>query len=161
MSDRLVKTIKSNLDKLYDQMNGHDINTVEVKTALCAACNKNKKVYTFATGVDSAHGDEWLYDVTALRYNKPKGDYIIRTVLVAESEWGCEREILNDFQKLMVARADVRVMVFDGTQKPRYRKFFKIFAKHIAKCEQSKQGDIWLFAAWMPKRWKFHRIVVK
>ena len=34
--------------------------------------------------------------------------------MVAESEWGPLREIEYDFQKLLLARAKVRVMVYDG-----------------------------------------------
>ena len=33
--------------------------------------------------------------------------------LVAEIEWGNSGDVWDDFQKLLVARADVRVMIFD------------------------------------------------
>ncbi|MCY4363216.1 MAG: hypothetical protein OXE42_13705 [Gammaproteobacteria bacterium] len=56
-------------------------------------------------------GGEWLYDVTWLKY---KGDFLKLSPMVAECEWGNIGAIKDDFEKLILARAAVRVMVFDG-----------------------------------------------
>ena len=158
MSDELVEYAKCNLARLYERKK-FTIDTKDVKKELCKACKETiDDVYTFATGLSPkyAYGAEWLFDVTGLLYDKD--NYISRTVLVAESEWGPELEILNDFEKLLLARADVRVMVFDGTKSPGYQEIFEKFETRINRCEQSEQGDIWFFAALMPNGWKFCRI---
>ena len=160
MNGELVEAVIGNLEELYQQMNGHRNNIRdELKTELCAACEMIDNVYTFAANVEIAYGGEWLYDVTGLLYDIPDNDNCFsRTVLVAESEWGPQLEILNDFQKLLLARADVRVMVFDGTRNPGYQVLFEIFEANIDNNEQAEPGDIWLFAAWTPEDWIFHQI---
>ena len=57
-------------------------------------------------------GGEFLYDVSWRELDNC--GRIISFPMVAESEWGPLREIEYDFQKLLLARAKVRVMVYDG-----------------------------------------------
>lgn len=58
---------------------------------------------------------EFLYDVTWLKTTDGTADGRITHVpLVAEIEWGDQSEVWYDFQKLLVARAGVRVMIFDN-----------------------------------------------
>ena len=163
MRENLVETIMTrlkNLDNFADITKKKK--TIAVKTALCTECKKTDGVYTYATPrvKCGACGAEWLYDVTALLYDIPDQNCFSRTVLVAECEWGPNLEIMNDFQKLLLARADVRVMVFDGTWNPGYQELFKIFETNIANNHQAELGDIWLFAAWTSDRWRFRRIDV-
>ena len=160
----LMELVENNLAGLFGPMNGDGIDTEAVKTALCRACKTiNDDVLTFAAGVadELVDGGEWLYDVTGLLYDIPVENCFSRTVLVAECEWGNKLNIENDFQKLLLARADVRVMVFDGTWKPGYKKLFEIFETNIENNQQAEPGDLWLFAAWMPENWIFHRFRAK
>ena len=63
---------------------------------------------------------EWLYDVTWLRYDNDYHDkHLIEVPLVTECEWaskGTPREkfsaVKEDFHKLLLARASVRLMVY-------------------------------------------------
>ncbi len=55
---------------------------------------------------------EFLYDLIWVRENE--GERIVSVPLVAEIEWGNQGDVWDDFQKLLVARAGVRVMVFNG-----------------------------------------------
>ena len=55
---------------------------------------------------------EWLYDVIWVRMDGQ--NHVMGAPLVAESEWGDPGEVWDDFQKLLVARAEVRVMIFDN-----------------------------------------------
>lgn len=98
---------------------------------------------------------EFLYDLTCVKRN---GDWLKRVPLVAESEWGNPKCIEYDFQKLLLARADVRLMVFNGNH---YRTDYQSsegktsidsgglekFVKYITECEQTRKGDTYLFAA--------------
>lgn len=159
MNDELVNAITQNLAELYRRMDANDIVTEPVKTALCKACKAvNADFYVYASGVERppSAGGEWLFDVICLSYDNH--NYLRRVPLVAESEWGRESQVYEDFEKLLLVRADVRAMVFDGTRSPGFRQVFATFAQYIARCERSEEGDIWLFAAWTPKRFVFHRI---
>ena len=94
---------------------------------------------------------EWLYDLIFLEYDDH--GCLERTPLVAECEWGNKDEIDDDFQKLLVARANVRVMIFNGNH---YRTEGKssielneleVFTDAITNCKHTKIGDTYLFAA--------------
>ena len=133
--------------------------TKEVKTALCKACkNCNEHLALFANGVDKVvHGGEWLYDVTCLSYDA--GGYVRRIPLVAESEWGSNDDVHDDFEKLLLARADVRVMAFDGRRYGAANKDrFEKFTKYIDRCDRTETGDTYLLAAWMPDKFEYCRI---
>ena len=90
--------------------------TREVKIALCKI-GKCHKYSTFASVPDGhADGGEWLYDVVWLVYSPDgrKVEYLLCVPMVAESEWGNEDDIDEDFQKRLLARATIRVMIFGG-----------------------------------------------
>ena len=80
---------------------------------------------------------EWLFDVTCLTSPGPQ-----RVLLVAESELATHQRILEDFRKLMVARAVVRVMVYSQSLMP-----FNELLGHILQCGDTKPGDTYLLAA--------------
>ena len=165
MFENLVETIMGDLNAI-DGFAGmtRTEKTIAVKTVLVDACNAiDDDVNTYASPeiYFEVDGAEWLYDVTALLYDIPDENCFSRTVLVAECEWDNEENILIDFQKLLLARADVRVMVFDGSWPPGYQELFRIFGMNIAQNKQAQLGDIWLFAAWTnDEGWKFRRIDV-
>ena len=88
---------------------------------------------------------EWLFDVSWLEW---EGD--LRSVpMVAECEWGDKGDIRDDFQKLLVARAGIRLMVCDagwfadvpgGTAGQ--------LCKWIDAFEGSRLGDTYLLVEW-------------
>ena len=92
-----------------------------------------------------ADGGEWLYDMTWYVLDKTKGGVLMRQPMVLESEW----EIKNrddDFQKVVQARADVRVWVFTASDAQDIRNY-------IARCRDQAQsfagrqpGDRYVFA---------------
>ena len=148
-----ARRIRKELNDLF--VREVDIDGSSVKTALCNAY-RDRQFHRCATGVDkgAADGGEWLYDVLCLRYTR-KG-WLRRVVMVAECEWGNQDQIWYDFEKLLVARADLRVMVFDGRVKPGYPEIFQTFNRYIQKHKHSDRRDAWLFAAWTPERWQYH-----
>ncbi|MDE2756691.1 MAG: hypothetical protein OXI92_09115 [Acidobacteriota bacterium] len=101
---------------------------------------------------------EWLNDFTCLDHDDD--GWLKRIPLVAESEWNDKKdEIEKDFKRLLVARADVRVMVFNGN---RYRTDesrssqgktsiesggLEKFTKYINECEHTQAGDTYLLAS--------------
>ena len=144
--DRIVDEVRTALDALYPDPNHGNGNfgTSEVLTALCKACRAcdpasflcTKKKDVTAVAVNNG---EWLYDLTCLIYD---GDgYLNHIPLVAECEWGNQDQVYDDFQKLLLARADVRVMVFDSRQwEPDEDKFAEL-ENYIRKCAHTQLGD--------------------
>ena len=60
---------------------------------------------------------EWLWDLCWLRYEGAAPHETLADIPIAvECEWGTnfDRSILPDFQKLIVSRARLRVMIFQG-----------------------------------------------
>ena len=84
---------------------------------------------------------EWLFDVTCLKY---EGEWPTqqKVRLVAEVEWSGENKIRNDFAKLLVTRAEVRVMVYH-----QHCMEFDRLAEYIHQCEDTQLGDTYLLAA--------------
>ena len=114
----------------------------------------DKGLAEFAREHGGKIGGEWLYDFTCLRYSSC--GYLKRIPLVAECEWKIQEsnqdEVNEDFEKLMLARADVRLMVFNGNpyrdeRKSIPSKGLKVFRTYIKKCEHTSTGDTYLFAA--------------
>ena len=96
--------------------------TKAVKTKLCEI-GREFGCKVCASGVEKADRDygEWLYDVTWLEYEKIGRGELVDAPLVAECEWGNFDAIVEDFEKLLLAREGVRLMVFDGNYKPRFQ----------------------------------------
>ena len=58
---------------------------------------------------------EWLYDLTWITYNNDQDDHLIDVPLVAECEWSDPHQfnaVKDDFHKLLLARAGVRLMIY-------------------------------------------------
>ena len=109
----------NNLEIAKDESDG--VWTRQVKTELCKIGRRfGYSVYARANEVNEVHrdGGEWLYDVTWLEYKcnvNPRHRFVLSNAhLVAECEWGDHGDICDDLEKLLLARASVRVMIFDG-----------------------------------------------
>ena len=160
--DKIISEVRAALDALFSKPAlgnaGKAIWTKEVTTTLCNACKAcNPNFHFCAKGVAGvAESGEWLYDVTCLMYDGD--DYLKKIPLVAECEWGDQDKIYYDFEKLLLARADVRVMVFDSKYWAPDDDKFEEFAKYTCKYDHTQTGDTYLFAAWTPDKFDYRRI---
>jgi len=117
--------------------------TKAVKTTLCRV-GKDFGYSVWASGVNThdKDGGEWLYDVTWLRYD---GELLKSSILAAECEWGTLGAVKDDFEKLLLARTTVRVMVFEGM---RHKDGTEAIANEICDWvgayEGSQKGDAYL-----------------
>jgi hypothetical protein len=99
------------------------------------------------------HG-EWLFDLTWQRLQDEAGEtYLCETPLVFECEWdrlGREkREIDYDFNKLLVARASLKVIVFEPMpNSDEKNQTIGRLQKRIEKFSARDAGTRYLFAAW-------------
>ena len=86
---------------------------------------------------------EWMCDVVWADLNE---DELIRAIpLVAECEWGNKQDIWDDFQKLLIIHAGVRVMIFE----PRSRDEAEELKQQIQCFDSSQEGDRYLFASYV------------
>ena len=95
-------------------------------------------------------GNEWLYDFTCLEYDS--GRWLKGVPLVAECELANQDRINDDSWKLLLARADVRLMIFNGNYYREGResipsKGLEDFRRYIRECTHTRTGDTYLFAA--------------
>ena len=161
MSKALVKSVRTALDRLFVEKGRMPVadreRTIAVKQALCMAClETHPKAWVGASRMGmKGVGQEWLYDVTCVQYDK--NYYLRRTRLVAEIEWSQRAAIWYDFEKLLVAQADVRVMVFKGTWWAKDDERFVEFARYIQRLKTAKPRDTYLLAAWFPDHFEYRQ----
>jgi hypothetical protein len=100
---------------------------------------------------------EWLYDVTWVSQGV---DCVLEIPMVLESEW-CFRAIGYDFDKLLLARAGLRVMVFEGHRAEKTRAKIDQLKNRITMFLSTQPGDRYLFASWENHtEFKFERYIV-
>jgi hypothetical protein len=99
---------------------------------------------------------EWLHDQTWLDYNwdiTPR--QLKRMVMALESEWGNAGDILDDFEKLLVARADLRVMIFQADDADALSEIFRQLTEAERRCETRVAGDNYLLCGYDNQRCRF------
>ena len=138
-----INAIRAALNKL--DLSRQDPWQVWTKAVFLALCRTGRE-FGFHVGANpgfvSEHernSDEWLCDVTWLaQYH--------RLMLAAECEWiDSWRLVEEDFRKLLFVRADVRLMVFDGTY--RAEEHLGRMAELVNECTVTCDDDIYLIAA--------------
>lgn len=117
--------------------------TRQILTALCGV--GQAMGYVCASDTAGADWGKWLYDICWL-----DGRQGLRSVpMVAECEWGHVDEIEADFHKLLVVRASLRVLIFDGgssvgAEDSRGRATLDRLSKRVRRFEGSRVGDTYL-----------------
>ena len=126
--------------------------TRDVKIALGVA-GRERGYWVCAGGLPrkpaAADSGEWLYDLCWLSYQPDGEEFLTDAVLVVESEWAGGAYIDEDFQKLLLARSTVRLMIFDGGNPAGADMTASRLARQVAAFECSADEDVWLLAAWV------------
>ena len=168
----IMRAVRDGLDNLeVDDPKGDTEWTKAVKTKLCKI-GREFGCKVGAGGVDNLDYGEWLYDVTWLEYERESDDFkwpsaaLIKAPLVAECEWGRGNNlgyIVEDFEKLLLARADVRLMIFDGNHEPGSKEIAGRLAGKVREFNGSRAEDAWLLAAWEGSNddWRFRYFTIE
>ena len=150
----IMRAVREGLDNLEVVKPWTDTEgTKAVKTKLCEI-GREFGCKVCARDVDKADRDygEWLYDVTWLDYEKSGQGELVDAPLVAECEWDNKGAIEDDFEKLLLARAGVHLMIFEGVSdripKPRSKEIAERLAGKVREFNCSRAEDAWLLAAW-------------
>ena len=136
--------------------------TEKVLTTLCRLGKKEFGYTAWATGVPDKYrdGNEFLYDASWLVVDNC--ERIISCLMVAECEWGDPGGVDYDFQKLLLARAKVRVMVYWKHKRENQDETCDRLLKHVETFNGTK-GDTYLLIGQYENtegvsRYQFHRI---
>lgn len=144
-----LNEIRLSLTKVDSHLSGKKESTKEVKTKLCQT-GRCLDYRVAARDVDDNDRDdkEWLFDVVWMSLAWKPRRQLERIYLAVESEWGNCGDILDDFEKLLVARSDVRLMIFQASNEVEVRKMFDLLEREAQGFEQSQAGDCYLLAGY-------------
>ena len=146
-----IDRIRNDLNKLPLTVQHSNTDwTKGINTMLCEL-GRELGYQVGAKGLDFGYG-EWLYDVTWLEYSRgyepSLHNRLLDVHLVAECEWGNRPNIKNDFEKLLLARARLRLMIYDGSYNPDSEIMAKTLEDYIRSFRRAHPEDVWLLAAW-------------
>ena len=92
---------------------------------------------------DADYLGDWLFDMTW--YHADEQDQMLSLGMVLESEWGRYwTDIRFDFEKLLIADAPIKVMVFEEVEAPLV--LFGRLKERVTSYEGIKNGQTYLFA---------------
>lgn len=87
---------------------------------------------------------EWLYDL--IWYKNDSADHLSELYLVLESEWDIARSAIKyDFEKLLIARATLKVMVFQAYNRD-ISKIFELLKAGIDAFHTRSDDEIYILA---------------
>ena len=98
-----------------------------------------------ASGCKCADDGEWLYDM--MWYERDARGFFTRQSLVLESEWFSpprEAAVDSDFEKLLQAKADVRVWIYAARNADRGQEHVALCREAIAGFAGTVSGDLYL-----------------
>ena len=125
--------------------------TRAVNNGLCRLA-QSKGLDTCARSCASARWREYLFDVLCLetRDSDVEGQpqEYLDSPLVVECEWGNRACITHDFEKLLLARADVRLMIFQASGAKRAEAIIEHLLNYVRVYRRSATGDRYIFAVY-------------
>lgn len=94
----------------------------------------------------SFNAEWWLYDLSwsQMTRNESGSGYLVRLPLVVECEWTPSAEIDGDFQKLVQARAEHRLWIFQAPTADAVFSYFAACREQVARFKGSLVGDRYL-----------------
>jgi len=147
----LVSSLKDIALQLKSSNNGDAEWTYRIKEAIGRQGKENYSVCT--AGFPRTYESEWLFDLVWYAQND---DFYTSLVLACEIEWKTHKDcILYDFEKLLVARAKYRLMVFQSLQSTR-SEWTKYLIDAIDRNLDCLPGDRFLLACYDPNDEAFH-----
>ena len=141
-----AETLERSLNNLAEEASRNDDNwptgewTRRVKQLLVQLADNNYTVYAS----EVTENGEWMYDVVWIDLVEGR----IRAIpLVAECEWGWRPEVSDDFQKLLISRAEVRVMIFCANSREAASSLVEELKQQIEYFRPRRVGDTYLLSS--------------
>lgn len=151
LATRVFEVLTTAAGELARKSAADPVWTLRIKQALVAAAEEEPvKLYRCASDCADADWGEWQFDLCWLaRAGEGRGaDPLRRIVLAVESEWGDWGDVEDDFEKLMAARADLRLMIFQEASEVRCEALARRLADLVRAFEQGHPSDRYLLAAY-------------
>ncbi len=127
--------------------------TREVKNAIGRVVKEHGFKWA-ANGCDVADDSrEFMWDGSA--WDEDKEGWTMHHPLILESEWGSKGHVRDDFLKLPVGRAQLRVMVFQAKDEREAVEISDWLETGSKKSGISEPGDRYLLACWVRDAKKF------
>ncbi len=129
--------------------------TPRITNELCQVGDE-KGYWAYGSGYYGPEGyrGEWLYDITWLDY---EGEDLLCVKLAVESQLAPDWKLIYyDLQKLILARADLRCLIFQTRDKQKAKDDIKKLSNQVKLFSQSQVGDNYLFCAWLKEEERFH-----
>ena len=151
MRRKICVRVWRSLNRVNERLAGRGLSdkvwTYTVKSELCSA-GKALGYDVCTSSVTRADSGEWLFDQVWLDWI-PDPRQLKRIGLVVECEWSmtCEA-IFYDFEKLLVARADVRLMIFQARNAERVKQIFSRMKEEARDFFQSQSGDCYMLVGY-------------
>ena len=99
---------------------------------------------------------EWLYDQLWYENSPTKKGFLVRAAMALEAEFNdFEPRIDNDFPKLLLARVDVRVWLWQSVDG---RRHIDLYKDQIREFGYSMPGDEWVFGVY---DWLIHKPLIE
>lgn len=107
-----------------------------------------------ASGWPKLFESEWVFDL--VWYRNDKDNHLVSVPVVLECEWQLSFDAIKyDFEKLLVARAFLRVFVQQGRTKAAVDEVQRKLITLVSKFDGSARGDRYLFAGYDFKTTEF------
>lgn len=118
--------------------------TEVIKTRLRDLAANKFNAKTCAAGCPKADEGEWLYDLAWYKMTDGNAGYLVRLDLVMELEWNPDPHMDGDFQKLVQARANHRLWIFEAATPDEIRGYIDRCQQQIETFEGTLQVDRYL-----------------
>jgi hypothetical protein len=141
-------------EAITQQWKGNTFWTSKIKERICdLGKNLGYKIQTNKKSATNADWGEWLFDLTWLDYSE---GMVLEVPLALECEWSQNiDEIDADFQKLIICRADHRVMIFQQANLSKIKDIIESFKKQISNFRRTETSDRYLFVGFHWDEGKF------
>lgn len=158
--DLTFDTTEQKVVKALNKLNWQKSNGKRTRAVKKAVGELGEK-FGFAVATAHRHvGDdcEWLYDLCWCK--EDEDETLLSMPLVMESEWDKSYwGLLCDFQKLLVSRADHRVLICSQPTPEDWRGCIQFLVQQVHRYCGSQVGDRYLFGCWTPAGWDFTQYV--
>jgi hypothetical protein len=155
----LEKDIKIAVNARLEPLPANDVSdqiwTKEVFYAVAEYGRAHGLRTCYAGGHDEGDCPEWLFDLVLYQdqrrqlFSKERPRRLKRLILVGECEWNMQLDAqIYDFERLMIARADYRLFVFQLYTSSEVRERVRRLKSLVQAFSQSVSGDRYLFGGY-------------
>lgn len=108
----------------------------------------DQKYEVCAIGSPEFEHSEFLFDMCWLEYG-PDREFLRRAALILESEWGGQQDIYHDFEKLLLGRAILKVMIFSAKSATEMEATYSQLDTYVERFEDGDPSETYLLACFL------------